>query len=81
MTYCMDICWKAVYARKKWPWPKIIAAAERMRRRRVDEDKAEQRLAQLLGEGCWRQRLEMLYALCLHGHQGKLSLVYSWNVN
>ena len=62
----MDICRKAVYTGKERPRPEIVAAAERMRRRRVDQDETEQRLAQLLGEGCWRQRLKMPYALCLH---------------
>ena len=66
MTYSMNISWKAVYTREERPRPKVIAAAESMCRQRINQDKAQQRLAQLLIESCWRQRLKMPHSLRLH---------------
>ncbi len=64
-THFVDICWKTVYTRKERPGPEVIAAAESMRRQRIDQDEAQQRLAQLLIERCWCQRLEVTHTLRL----------------
>ena len=64
-SYSVDIGWEAVDAGQEGPGPKVVAAAEGVRRGRAHQHKAEQRLAQLLVEGCRGQRLEVRDALAL----------------